>query len=236
MGLPVIQHPAFTLNLPSTKQKIEFRPFLVKEEKILLIAQTSGDQGDIIRAVKQVVSNCILTESINVDDFTTYDLEYFFIKLRAKSVQNVIKLTYRDRDDEQAYDVEVNLDEVEVKEDNIIEPKITINEKSGLLLRYPRVNIVDNAKEIDNGVDFNFFILQSCIDKIYNEGVTHDPSEFSTEELKEFVDSLPVPVYQQIQKFIDAMPRIEHTVSYTNSNGKEVKITLRTLTDFFSLG
>lgn len=236
MGLPVIQHPAFALTLPSTKQRVEFRPFLVKEEKILLVAQTSGDQGDIVRAVKQVVSNCILTDSINVDTFTTYDLEYFFIKLRSKSVQNVIKLTYRDRDDDLPYDVEVDLDQVEVKQNEFVEPKVAIDEKAGLLLRYPKVNILDNAKDIDNGVDFNFFILQSCIDKIYNDGKTHDPSEFSKEELKEFVDSLPVPVYQQIQKFIDAMPRIEHIVSYTNSNGKKVEITLRTLTDFFSLG
>lgn len=236
MGLPVIQHPVFFLTLPSTGQRVEFRPFLVKEEKLLLIAQSSGDQGDIIRAVKQVVANCILTESVNVEDFTTYDLEYFFIKLRSKSVQNIIKLTYRDRDDDQLYEVEVDLEQVEVKQQEAIDPHITINDKSGLLLRYPRVSVLNSTGDIADGVDFNFFIMQACIDKIYNEGSTHDPSEFSKEELQEFVDSLPVPVYTQIQKFIEAMPRVEHTISYTNTNGKKVDIVLRTLTDFFTLG
>ncbi len=236
MGLPVIQHPVFTLTLPSTKQTVNFRPFLVKEEKMLLVAQSSGEASDIIRAVKQVVANCILTESINVDDFTTYDLEYFFIKLRSKSVQNVIKLTYRDRDDDKLYEVEVDLETVEVKQQEEIINKVEIDDKSGILLRYPRVNILNGAENIENGVDFNFFILHACIDKIYNEGVTHDPSEFSKEELQTFVESLSVPVYQQIQKFIDAMPRVEHVVSYTNSNGKKVEIVLKTLTDFFTLG
>jgi hypothetical protein len=236
MGLPVIQHPVFTLTLPSTKQKINYRPFLVKEEKMLLIAQSSGESSDIVRAVKQVVANCILTDTVNVDDFTTYDLEYFFIKLRSKSVQNIIKLTYRDRDDEQLYEVEVDLETVEVKQQEEVVGKVEIDEKSGILLRYPRVSILNGAEDVENGVDFNFFILQACIDKIYNDGVTHDPSEFTKEELQAFVDSLSVPVYQQIQKFIDAMPRVEHVISYTNSNGKKVEIVLKTLTDFFTLG
>jgi hypothetical protein len=236
MGLPLIQHPVFTLTLPSTKQKINFRPFLVKEEKMLLVAQSSGEAGDIVRAVKQVVANCILTDSINIDDFTTYDLEYFFIKLRSKSVQNIIKLMYRDRDDDQLYEVEVDLETVEVRHQDEISSKVEIDDKSGILLRYPRVNILNGAEDIENGIDFNFFILQACIDKIYNDGITHDPSEFTKEELQEFIDGLSVPVYQQIQKFIDAMPRIEHVVSYENSNGKRVEIVLKTLTDFFTLG
>ena len=236
MGLPVIQHPVFILTLPSTQQKINYRPFLVKEEKMLLGAQSSGEAGDIVRAVKQVVANCILTESVNVDDFTTYDLEYFFIKLRSKSVQNIIKLTYRDRDDDQLYDIEVDLETVEVKQQEEVDSNVKIDDNAGILLRYPRVNILNGAEDIENGVDFNFFILQACIDKIYNNGVTHDPSEFTNEELQEFIDGLAVPVYQQIQKFIDAMPRVEHVVSYTNTNGKKVEIVLKTLTDFFTLG
>ena len=236
MGLPVIQHPVFILTLPSTQQKINYRPFLVKEEKMLLVAQSSGEAGDIVRAVKQVVANCILTESVNVDDFTTYDLEYFFIKLRSKSVQNIIKLTYRDRDDDQLYDIEVDLETVEVKQQEEVDSNVKIDDNAGILLRYPRVNILNGAEDIENGVDFNFFILQACIDKIYNNGVTHDPSEFTNEELQEFIDGLAVPVYQQIQKFIDAMPRVEHVVSYTNTNGKKVEIVLKTLTDFFTLG
>ena len=237
MGLlPVIQHPTFHLTLPSTQQKINYRPFLVKEEKILLIAQSSGDQSDIVKAVKQVVSNCIVDKDIDVNNFTTYDLEYFFIKLRAKSVQNIISLTYRDNEDDQLYDVEVNLDNVEVMVPEVVSNVVVVDEGSSLKLRHPKVSLIDDAGEIANGVDFNFFIIQSCIDKIILNNEEHDPSEYSTENLAEYIENLPVPVYQHIQKFIDAMPRVEHVISYTNSNGKKVEITLKTLTDFFMLG
>jgi hypothetical protein len=236
MGLPVIQHPTFTLTLPSTKQIVQYRPFLVKEEKILLIAQASGEQTDILRAVKQVVANCILSLGINIDDFTTYDLEYFFIKLRSKSVQNVIKLTYRDNEDEQLYDVEVDLESVEVTYPEEVSNEISISDQVSLKIRHPRVNLINDAESISEGVDFNFFIIQSCIDKICAEGVEHDPRTYSKEELFEFVESLPVNAYQQIQEFIDAMPRIQHEIQYTNSKGRVVKIVLRTLTDFFTLG
>lgn len=236
MGLPVISHPTFSLVLPSTQQKITFRPFLVKEEKILLIAQSSEDQVDIIRAVKQVVSNCITDSSISVDDFTTFDLEYFFIKLRAKSVQNVINLSYRDNEDNKVYEIAVNLDEVEVKQEKVVDNKIETTPTSGIILRYPKVSIMNAAEMIEDAVEFNFFIMQACIDKIYSDGQEYNPDNFSKEEVREFIDSLDVTTYQKIQEFIEAMPRLEHTISYTNSNGKKVDIVLKTLTDFFTLG
>jgi hypothetical protein len=235
MALPVIQHPVFSLTLPSTKQK-DFRPFLVKEEKILLVAQASGEQGDVVRAVKQVVANCILSKDVRVDDFTTFDLEYFFIKLRSKSVQNVIKLTYRDREDDKLYEVDVDLEQVEVKYPDEMIKKVKVTDEVSLALRYPRVHIIDTMTGVDNDVDFNFLIMRACIDKIIVNGVEQDPSESTEEELQQFVDSFSVPVYQQLQQHITSMPKIEHTVSYVNSNEKKVEITLRTLTDFFSLG
>lgn len=236
MRLPVIQHPVFTLTLPSTQQTVQFRPFLVKEEKILLIAQSSGDQADILRAVKQVIANCIVSDNVNVDDFTTYDLEYFFIKLRSKSIQNVIKLVYRDSQDEELYDVFVDLEEVEVKKGADVPDTFEITDGYKVKLRHPRVNIIDQTKNIEDGVDFNFFIVQSCIDKIIVNDIAHDVTQYSHEELAEFIETLPVPAYQHIQQFVDAMPKLEHEIKYTNSKGTEVKITLRTLTDFFSLG
>lgn len=236
MGLPLASHPVFTLNLPSTGEQISFRPFLVKEEKILLIAQSSGDQTDIVRAIKQVIANCLIDKSVNVEKFTTFDLEYFFIKLRARSVQNVIELSYRDNEDGQIYNVEINLDEVEIKQDKVVDNVIKINEEEGIVLKYPQISIMNTVEAIEDATEFGFAITQACIDTIYKGDNVYQTSDFSREEVQEYLDNLPVEAYQKIQEYIDAMPRIEHTVSYTNSNGKEINITLKTLTDFFTLG
>lgn len=236
MGLPKILHPTFSLVLPSTKQTIHFRPFLVKEEKILLIAQASEDKTDIVKAIKQVVQNCITDENVDVNDFTTFDLEYFFIKLRSKSVQNIVKLSYKDREDGKVYDVEVDLETVEVKEAANISNKIELSPTSGIILRYPRVSITEEMENIKDPVEFNFQIIQSCIDCVYDGDNLYRLKDFSRQEVKEYIDSLDVRTYQAIQSFIDAMPTIEHTLSYTNSKGREIKIVLRTITDFFSLG
>lgn len=236
MGLPLIQHPVFSLTLPSTQQKINFRPFLVKEEKILLIAQASGDQGDIVRAIKQVITNCITDENVNVETFTTFDLEYFFIKLRAKSVQNIITLSYKDNDDEKIYDIEVDLNEVEVVTDKVASNRIETSQTSGIMLRYPQISIMNSVESINDPVEFNFAIMQACIESIYDGDNLYKTSNFTRDEVREYLDSLDVKTYQSIQQFIEAMPRVEHTIGYTNSNGKEVKIVLKTLTDFFTLG
>lgn len=236
MGLPIVAHPTFSLILPSTKEKVEFRPFLVKEEKILLIAMSSEDQADIVRAIKQVISNCITTPSVTVEKFTTFDLEYFFIKLRAKSVQNIITLSYKDNEDQKIYDVEVNLDEVEIKQSEVVSDKIELTPTSGIVLRYPRLSIMDSVETINDPVEFNFAIMQACIDCIYDGDKVFKTTDFTTLEVQQFLDNLDVKTYQGIQAFIEAMPRVEHTIGYTNSNGKEVKIVLKTLTDFFTLG
>lgn len=236
MGLPLIAHPTFTLTLPSTEQIVTFRPFLVKEEKILLIAQSSEDQADVVRAIKQVITNCIIEPQLNVDDFTTFDLEYFFIKLRAKSVQNIVTLSYRDGEDNKVYDIQVNLDDVEVTKDANIEQKIEMSPTSGIMLKFPTMRIMDEVEGLNNAVDFNFAIMQSCIDCVYDGDAVFKMKDFTRAEVTEYLESLDVSTYQKIQTFIEKMPRLEHTIGYTNSNGKEVKITLKTLTDFFTLG
>jgi hypothetical protein len=236
MKLPTVSHPTFTLNLPSTGQTITYRPFLVKEEKILLIAQSSEDQADIVRAIKQVITNCIIEPRISVEDFTTFDLEYFFIKLRAKSVQNVIRLQYRDNEDKQVYDVEVDLESIEVTKTEEVDNNVQITPDSGLVLKFPTMKIMNDVENITNPVDFNFAIMQACIDCYYEGDRVYKFSEFTREDIQEFIEGFDIATYQKMQAFIDSMPRIEHTTSYTNSNGKVVEIKLRTLNDFFSLG
>ena len=236
MGLPKVLHPTFSLVLPSTKQTIHFRPFLVREEKVLLIAQASEDKTDIVKAIKQVVQNCIIEEDVDVNEFTTFDLEYFFIKLRSKSVQNIVKLSYKDREDGKVYDIEVDLETVQVKEAVNLSNKIELSPSSGIMLRYPKVSISDEVEAITDPVEFNFAIIEACIDCVYDGDNVYKLKDFTKEEVKEYINNLDVKTYQAIQSFIDAMPTIEHTLSYTNSKGREVKIVLRTITDFFSLG
>lgn len=239
MGLPVLSHPTFSLTLPSTQQKVVFRPFLVKEEKILLIAQASGDQTEIVRAIKQVISNCVSSynnPAVDVERFTTFDLEYFFIKLRSKSVQNIIKLSYRDNEDNQIYDVEVDLNDVEVFKPAEVSNVVQVSETSSITLKYPQISIMNSVEKINDAVEFNFAIMQACIDKVKDGEIEYLAETFSVEEVRDFLESLDVQTYQKIQEFIEAMPRVEHTISYTNTLGREVKIVLRNLTDFFTLG
>lgn len=235
MGLPKISHPTFKLTLPSTKQEVAFRPFLVKEEKIMLIAQSSEDPADIVRSIKQVVGNCIVTEGIDVNDFTSYDLEYFFIKLRSRSVNNIVTLSYKDREDDQIYDVEVDLEQIEVQGTDI-NSVIQVDDNISIKLRHPRVSLIDKMGDVESEVDFNFIVSSSCIEAVYNGDEVLYLKDFSDKEVAQFVDELDPQTFEEIQRFVDNMPRIEHVVSYTNSNGKKIEILLSTLQDFFELG
>ena len=236
MALPIASHPTFSLVLPSTGQTIVFRPFLVREEKILLIAQAGEDQTDMVRAIKQVVQNCIIEPKINVDSFTTFDLEYFFIKLRARSVQNLVTLAYKDNEDGEIYNVEVDLDQVEVIKDADVSNNIETTPGCGLLLKYPTMDILDTVEKTASTADFSFAIIQACLESAYDENNVYKFADYTQEEVEQFVNELDIKTYQAIQQFIEAMPRIEHVIGYTNSNGKRVNITLRSLTDFFTLG
>lgn len=241
MNLPKLEHPTFTLILPSTQQKITYRPFLVREEKLLLIAQESGeDQATIVRAIKQVITNCIIEPIVVVDNFTTFDLEYFFIKLRAKSVNNIVSLTYRDNEDQQEYKFDIDLDKIEIVRDPKHTNIIPINKTMQLVLKYPQINIVDGVQEHKNDIEFSFDILKHCLDKlIVTTGQEEEIflfSEHTQTEVQEFMMSLGVKAYKNIQVFFDTMPQLKHVMEYTNQKGKVQKIELRKLDDFFMLG
>lgn len=236
MALPKISHPTFELTLPSTKQKIKFRPFLVKEEKILLMAMQGEDSDEIVNSIKQVINNCVITEGLDIDELATFDLEYLFLKIRAKSVNNVIKLTYRDLEDELKYDVEVNLDDVEVKFDPTHSNKIEINNKLGFYLNYPHAGLTEKIKDTESETDLFFDILKNCIQKIYDGDNVYMASDASGEELEEFMQNLDVKSFKKIQDFFTTMPKLYHEIKYTNSLGNERTIRLSTLNDFFTLG
>lgn len=236
MALPRIEHPIFELELPTLKTKVRYRPFLVREEKILLMALQGEEPDEIINSVKQVINNCLLTEGIDIDNLPTVDVEYLFIKIRAKSVNNVIKLTYRDLEDNKKYDVEVNLDEVEVMFSPEHSTDIKINDSMGLLMKYPQTSIANKLKDANTEADLLFDILKNCIDVIYDKDNQYKVSDSTPEELDEFIQNLDVRAFSEIQKFFTTMPKLYHEIKYTNSLGNERIIKLSSLSDFFTLG
>lgn len=235
MSLPKISYPLFDVVIPSSTRHIKMRPFLVKEEKILLIAQTSDDPKDVVLAIKQVVNNCVV-DQMDIDDLTTFDLEYLFVKLRARSINNIIEVTYSDSEDEQQYKLQVNLDEVVINTDPRHDPKIKINDVFGLILKYPKTDMLQAVSKATSEVDIYFEVIKYCIDKVYDEDNVYDTKDYTDEELTEFVAGLDVNTFKQIQLFLETMPKLHYETSYTNSAGTERKVVLQNLNDFFILG
>lgn len=234
MALPKISTPILSFVIPSTQEIKKFRPFLVKEEKILLLAQ-QGEESDSLIALKQVITNCC-HDLIDVDKLTTFDIEYLFLKLRSKSVNNIVKLRYRDREDEKIYDFEVNLDDIEIKIDPEHSNKIQINDELGMMMKYPDVNLTNAIGQVTSADELFTKVVVYCIDSIYDKEKVYMPSEYSEEELIEFVDQLDHSTFEKIQKFFDTMPKLYHELHYTNAMGNERTIKLESVKDFFILG
>lgn len=235
MTLPKIEYPTFELTVPSTKQKIRHRPYFVKEEKLLLMAQQSGNINEIITAMKQVIVNCVVSDGFNVNKLMTFDVEYIFLKLRAISVNNVINLTYLDNEDQKKYTVQLNLDEVEVKFDSEHTNRIQLSEDMILQLRYPGLELdekIINAPDVSTSF---FEMVKFCLEKLIIQEEMFLFSEYSDQQKEEFLNSLTPSSFDKIKKFFETMPKLSHTVSYTNSLGHEQKIVLETLNDFFTL-
>ena len=235
MKLPKIEQPIFEMNIPSINSKVKYRPYLCKEEKLLLIAQESGEDADIVRAIKQILTNCILDDWFEVDNLTTFDMEYMFLKLRAKSVNNVVKVSIQDPDDDEVYSFEVNLDEVEMLQPGEVLNNIQINEELGMKLRYPSTTILDTLPKDANQADIAEHLILNCIDIIFDQENVYPVKDLSKQELQEFIDNLPVNTMNQITEFFKSMPRMHYTIEYTNKEGTKKQIHLRSLSDFFIL-
>lgn len=234
MALPKISAPILSFVIPSTQEIKKFRPFLVKEEKILLLAQEGGE-ADTIMALKQVITNCC-HDFIDVDRLTTFDLEYIFLKLRAKSINNIVKLRFRDREDEKVYDFEVNLDDVEIKIDPEHTNKIQVNEEVGIIMKYPDVSMTNALTDIKSADELFTKVVMYCIDSIYDKDKIYPASEATEDELNEFIDSLDHNSFEKIQKFFDTMPKLYHELHYKNELGNDRTIKLESVKDFFMLG
>lgn len=228
MALPKIAHPIFTLKLPSTGETVKFRPYTVKEEKLLLVAFQENTTEAIIDAIKQLVQNCVLSK-LKVDEISTFDVEYLFVKIRAKSVSNVVELTVKDGDAD--IKLSLNLDEVEVFFPEGHNKKIAINDDVGLVMKYPALSFKATKED---PVEALFEMIASSIDIIYEgEKVMKQGTDFTVGEAYEFLDSLDKQSFEKIETFFDTMPVLQHVLKYKNAAGEDKEVTLRGLADFF---
>lgn len=235
MPLPKLQHPIYELTLPSSSQQVKFRPFLVREEKILLMAKQSEDPKEIVRSIKQIINNCVVEPQIDVEQLSTFDIEYFFLKLRSKSVNNIVSLSYRDLEDEKVYTVEVDLDDVQVKRDPKHSNKIKISEGIGLTMKYPSADLYSRMS-VGNENEAAFSAVKWCIDTVYEDENVYSIKDFSEKEVEDFIQSLDVNSLEKILDFFRTMPKLHYEVKYTNSLGHVRVVELDTLSDFFTLG
>ena len=238
MALPVIETQSYELTLPSADVTVKFRPFLVKEEKVLLQALESQEQKQIVNALKDIVSACTFG-TLNVDDLPTFDLEYVFLQIRAKSVGEIAKLKVLCPDDKKTYvDIELDLSKVEVQVDDKHTNNIIIDEdkKIGMILKYPTLNSVDPTTDFSKGVktDVLFDIIGNSVFQIYEGEKVYNASDYKKDELDKFIESLDSKTFVKVQDFYNTMPKLIHEVEVENPKTKvKSNVTLQGLTDFF---
>ena len=233
MGLPVINTPTYQLVQPSTKEKVTYRPFLVKEEKILLLALEEGDDVSLANALKQIINNCTF-EKLNVDILPLFDLEFMFLRIRSKSVGEVAELRLLCQDDNETYaDVEVQLDDIEVNFPEGHSNEINLGDDITMHMRYPTFETLgSNIDELD--VTKTFDLIGRCISRVVQGETIYEHTDWTDKELKAFLDSLTSKQFQDVQNFFETMPKLSKEVSYTNPNTKKKnKVTLEGLNSFF---
>jgi len=223
--------PSYELNLPSTKKKVSFRPFLVKEEKILLIAQQSGKYDDLLRAMKNVIESCF-NDINNAGDLPLFDIEYMFIHLRAKSVGEEVNPTLVCRHTGEKISLNVNLLDVEVVYPKNHTNKIKLNNNMVINMKYPSVNIA-TSQDTKNPTEYFYSLVANCIDTIQIKDELIDVSSLSKEEITDFIDNLTSEQFKKIQRFFKTSPKIELVVKYKTSDDVEREVSFNNLTDFF---
>jgi hypothetical protein len=239
MPLPKIATPVYELEIPSLKKNIRYRPFLVKEEKILIIAMESEDTKQIANAVKTVISNCILTKGIKIDNLATFDIEYLFLNIRGKSVGETVDVLITCPDDGTTQvPVSINLDDINVEVDEKHSRDIKLDENLTLRMKYPSMQefIKNNfGNDMNVSVDDTFDMICACIEQIYNEEESWSASDCTKKELTEFLEQLTTNQFKQIESFLETMPKLSHTLKLKNPNTEvESEVVLEGLTSFFA--
>ena len=236
MPLPTIVTPSYELNLPSSGKKIKYRPFLVKEEKILILAIESGSIKDISRAIKDVLKNCILTKGVKIDELPTFDIEYLFLNIRSRSIGESIDLVITCPDDnETKVNKQIYIDEIEVKTNEDHNPDIKLDDTYTMRLKYPSLDqFIDENFNFDETKDNSFDIISSCIEMVYSDEEAWEAKDCTKKELLEFVERLNSSQFKEVEKFFDTMPRISHDIEVENPNTKvKSTVKLEGLASFF---
>ena len=239
MPLPTISTPTYELTLPSSDKKIKYRPFLVKEEKILIIAMESQDTKQIARSIKDVLSKCILSRGIKVEKLSTFDIEYLFLNVRGKSVGEHIEVMVTCPDDGKTQvPMSINIDSIKVKKSDEHIRDIKLDDTYTLRMKYPSLNEFTKTNfgaVEDVKVDDTFELIASCIDQVYSEEESWSHQECTKKELSDFIESLNSNQFKMIEKFFETMPKLSHTVKVLNPNTKvESEIKLEGLQSFFA--
>ena len=237
MPLPKISTPTYELVLPSSGRKIKYRPFLVKEEKILIIALESQDQKQVANSIKSILSNCILTRGTKVDKLSTFDIEYLFLNVRGKSVGEQIEVMVTCPDDEKTQvPMSINIDSIKVEKSKDHKTDIKLDDQYTLKMRYPSLNefIKTNFSVDEMKVDDTFDLIASCIDQIYSEEESWTQEDCTKKEMVEFLEQLNSSQFKEIETFFETMPKLSHKVKVKNPNtGVESEIVLEGLQNFF---
>ena len=238
MPLPKIATPTYSLVLPSTEKEINFRPFLVKEEKLLVLALETEDTKQITTAIKAVIKNCIQTKGIKVETLPTFDIEYLFLNIRGKSVGESLDVNIICPDDEKTnVPVTIDLDDIQVKKTEGHSNKVKLDNTLMMELKYPSLDefIKSNFDFKDeNAMEQSFNLIASCIDKIYNEEEVWVAADCTKKEIKEFLESMNSSQFKKIEEFFTTMPKLSHTIKVKNPNTKvESEVVLEGLASFF---
>ena len=237
MPLPTISTPTYELVLPSSGRKIKYRPFLVKEEKILIIALESEDQSQIANAIKTILTACILTKGTKVEKLSTFDIEYLFLNVRGKSVGEQIEVMVTCPDDGKTQvPMSINIDSIKVNKSKNHKKDIKLDDSYTLRMRYPSLDefINQNFTAENIKVDDTFELIASCIDQVYSEEESWTQEDCTREELIEFVEQMNSSQFKEIETFFDTMPKLSHKVKVKNPNTKvESEIVLEGLQNFF---
>jgi len=243
MPLPKINTPTYDLTLPSTGKKIKYRPFLVREEKILIMALETEDMAQITNAVIEILDECILTKGISVTKLATFDIEYLFLNVRSKSVGETIEVNVTCPDDEKtSVQVEINIDAIKVQKVRGHKDIIKLDDQYSMKLKYPSMTqfVESNFESGNDGgegndIDKSLSMITSCIEMIYDNEESWDASDSSQQELEEFIEQLNSKQFKSIERFFETMPKLSHKVKVTNpKTGVESQVVLEGLASFFT--
>ena len=239
MPLPKIATPVYELELPSTGQTIEYRPFLVKEEKVLVIALESEDTKQITTAIKNVIKNCIRTKGVKVEDLPTFDIEYLFLNIRGKSVGEEIEVNVTCPDDGVTQvPITINLDDIQVQKNEEHSNRIKVDDNIMMEMKYPSLDqFIKNNFDFDekNAMDQSFDLIATCIDKVFTEEEVWAVEDCSKKEIVDFLEQMNSSQFKEIEKFFETMPKLSHTIKVKNpKTKKENEVVIEGLAGFFA--